>query len=248
MVPETLRAAQSHNINIPESIRILECFQGEIAKRILNLPKWYSNTAAIVALGLHSLHSVCTIRKLRFLHRVMTNEESICHRAFSAMVDNVEALSLVRECRELEERYKSNFTSEILNSNEPADRLDIIRNAQKIINKKDQLLLLQKVSKYQFVHKIAECVGWKKLWDHALDHGPSVIKGMKNLVRVITYPDHSPSKCPLCDRADLDKPTLAEHVITNHTKSDNSWCTLLDSLTTMDPTLFGHVLCFLHVF
>ena len=30
------------------------------------------------------------------------------------------------------------------------------------------------------------------------------------------------------------KPTLAEHVITNHTKSDNSWCTLLDSLTTMD--------------
>ena len=74
-------------------------------------------------------------------------------------------------------------------ANEPVDGLDINRNAQKIINKKDQLLLLQKVSKYQFVHKIAECVGWKKLWDHALDHGPSVtIKGMNNLVRVITYP------------------------------------------------------------
>ena len=102
--------------------------------------------------------------------------------------------------------------------------------------------------KYQFVHKIAECVGWKKLWDHALDHGPSVIKGMKNLVRVITYPDHLPNKCPLCDAAVLDKPTLAEHVITNHTKSDNSWCTLLDSLTAMDPTFFSHVLCLLHVF
>ena len=35
----------------------------------------------------------------------MTNEESICHRAFSATVDDVEAISLVRECRELEERY-----------------------------------------------------------------------------------------------------------------------------------------------
>ena len=156
-----------------------ECFQGEIAKRILKLPKWYSNSAAIIALGWNSLHSVCTIRKLRFLQRVMTNEESICHRAFSALVDNAEALSLVRECRELEERYKSNFTSEILSANEPADGLDIIRSALKIINKKDQLLLLQKISKYQFVHKIAECVGWKKLWDHALDHGPSVIKGMK---------------------------------------------------------------------
>jgi hypothetical protein len=83
---------------------MLKCFQGEIAKRILKLPKWYSNTAAIVALGWNSLHSVCTIRKLKFLQRVMTNEESICYRAFSAMVDNVEALSLVRECRELEER------------------------------------------------------------------------------------------------------------------------------------------------
>jgi hypothetical protein len=39
---------------------------------------------------------------------------------------------------------KSNFTSEILSANEPADGLVIIRNAQKIINKKDQLLLLQK--------------------------------------------------------------------------------------------------------
>ena len=127
------------------------------------------------------------------------------------------------------------FTSEILSANEPADGLDIIRSALKIINKKDQLLLLEKISKYQFMHKIAECVGWKKLWNHALDHSPSVIKGMKNLVRVITYPDHLPNKCPLCDAAVLDKPTLAEHVITNHTKSDNSWCTLLDSLTAMDP-------------
>ena len=103
-------------------------------------------------------------------------------------------------------------------------------------------------SKYQFVHLIAECVGWKKLWDNALDRGPSVIKGMKNLVRVITYPDHSPKKCPLCDTADLDKPTLAEHVITNHTKSDNSWSSLLAALNSMDPTFFSHVLCFLHIF
>ena len=29
-----------------ESLKKLECFQGEIAKRILKLPKWFSNTAA----------------------------------------------------------------------------------------------------------------------------------------------------------------------------------------------------------
>ena len=78
-----------------EAIKMLECFQGEVAKRILQLPKWYSNTAAIIALGWSSLHATCTIRKLHFLPRVMTNEASICHRAFAAMVDDVEALSLV---------------------------------------------------------------------------------------------------------------------------------------------------------
>lgn len=34
------------------------------------------------------------------------------------MVDDVEALSLVRECRELEERYKSDFTTQILKAAE----------------------------------------------------------------------------------------------------------------------------------
>ena len=124
----------------PESIRTLDSFQGEIAKRILHLSKWYSNTAAIVAPGWNSFHYVCTIRKLRYLHRVMTNQESICHRAFSAMVDDVESLSLVRECRELELRYNSTFTSAILCAKEQ-EGVNIIRNAQKSICKIDQSLL-----------------------------------------------------------------------------------------------------------
>ena len=195
-----------------EAIKKLECFQAEMAKRILQLPKWYSNTAANVALGWNSLHSTCTIRKLRFLHRVMTNEESICYHTFSAMVDNVEALSLVRECRELEERYTSDFTSQILNIEEPGDGVEIVRKAQEYIIKKDQALLMAKVSdNYQHLYKIAECVGWKKLWDQALDYGPSVIKSLKNLVRVIAYPNHAPSICPLCDIAELDQISLAEH-------------------------------------
>ena len=73
-----------------ESIKKLECFQGEVAKRILQMPKWYSNKAACIAFGWNSIHSTCTIRKLKFLHGVMTNEESICYRMFSTMVDDVD--------------------------------------------------------------------------------------------------------------------------------------------------------------
>ena len=31
-------------------------------------------------------------------------------------------------------------------------------------------------------------------------HGLSVIKGVKNLVGVMNYPDYATSKCPLCDQ------------------------------------------------
>ena len=52
-----------------ESIQMIDSFQGEIAKTILRLPKWYSNTAAIVALdGILYIPSALRIRKLRFLH------------------------------------------------------------------------------------------------------------------------------------------------------------------------------------
>lgn len=231
----------------PESIRTLESFQGEIAKKILHLPKWYSNTAAIIALGWNSLHSICTIRKLRFLHRVMTNEESICHRAFSALVDDVESMSLVRECRELEMRYSTNFTSAILCTG-GLEGHAITKKAQKVIVKKDQVLLLEKASKYPSLIQIAEGVGWKRLWDEAIDHGPSVIKGLKNLLRVITYPDYSSAICPLCDTRTLDNPSLIDHVIQSHTKSESPWSLLLDSMCALDPQCFNHVLCLLNIF
>ena len=92
--------------------------------------------------------------------------------------------------------------------------LEISRKAQDHITKKNKMLLLAKVSDYQYMCKIADFVGWKKLLDHALDHSPSIIKGLKNLVRVITYPDHAITKCPLCNVSQLDQMPLVEHFIT----------------------------------
>ena len=156
-----------------ESLQRLQSFQGEVAKRILKLPHWYSNTPACVALDMESMHSVCTIRKLRFLHRVMTNEESICCRA---MVDDVEALSLVKECRDLEERYGSDFTSQILNATDFTASSYVLKEAEDYIVKEDKALQLKKASKFCHLNAIADSVEWRKLWDLALDHGPSGIR------------------------------------------------------------------------
>ena len=81
------------------------------------------------------------------------------------MVDEFEALSLVRECRELEKRYKPDFTTQILEAAEHHDGVRVLREAEKYIVKKDQVLLLAEVTKYHHIHKITKEIGWRKLWD-----------------------------------------------------------------------------------
>lgn len=66
-----------------------------------------------------------------FLH------ESICYHAFSAMVDDVEALGLVKERRELEE--KSDFTLQILGASDPTTGLCLFKAAEDHIKRRIEL-------------------------------------------------------------------------------------------------------------
>ena len=51
-------------------LKLLEAFQGEMAKRILKLPKHFSNTAAVTTLDWPSMRARLLLRKLFFLKRV----------------------------------------------------------------------------------------------------------------------------------------------------------------------------------
>ena len=74
----------------------------------------------------------------------------------------VETLSHVRECRELEERYESDFTTQILDAAEYLDGACVL---EKYVSEKDQTLLLAEVSQYDIIvsrHKITREIGWRK--------------------------------------------------------------------------------------
>ena len=101
---------------------------------------------------------------------MMALEDGISHRAFCSLVDDVESLCLVKECRELEGRYGVDFTSKILTS-DPEERRPIIKDFVQAIYVKDLALQLRTASEVEHLCKISDAVGWKKLWDHALDHG-----------------------------------------------------------------------------
>ena len=53
---------------------------------------------------------------------------------------------IMYECRELEERYRSDFTTQILETSDHLDSTFVLREAEKYIVQKDQTLLLAEVS------------------------------------------------------------------------------------------------------
>ncbi len=93
----------------------LEAFQGELAKRVLKWPKHHYNTAAITTLVLPTMRSWLLAVKLGFLRRVVESDPgSYGARVLEALSDDVDALCLVRECRELEESLGLQFTDSII--------------------------------------------------------------------------------------------------------------------------------------
>ena len=92
----------------------LDSFLGELAKRALGWPKHYSNTAAFVALDVRSMRSRLLVIKLRFLKRRLSEHGGIGGEVMSALSDDINALCLVKECRELEEYYSTSYTDTLL--------------------------------------------------------------------------------------------------------------------------------------
>ena len=86
-----------------------------MAKGILKLPKWASNVAANVVMGWTTVRARVVVQKLSFLHQLVSAErESVGSRALVTMGDDVEALCLVKECRELERDFGTKFTEKLL--------------------------------------------------------------------------------------------------------------------------------------
>ena len=93
----------------------LEAFQAELVKRALKWPKHHSNTAAIVVLDIPTMKCRILVKKLGFLRRVMEGDlDSLRGSVMLALCDEVESICLVRECREMEECFRTHFTKDMM--------------------------------------------------------------------------------------------------------------------------------------
>ena len=92
--------------------------------RVLKWPKHHSDTAAVAALDVLTMKCrVLAGRKLGFLMRVISivgDMDSLSGSVLLAMRDDVESICLVRECRETEDHFDTQFTSDIIKKNQHA--------------------------------------------------------------------------------------------------------------------------------
>ena len=218
------------------------------------MPKWYTNTPASIVIGLGSARAMCLTRKLSFLRKMCSEDhnEAVSSRTLASLSDDLDSICLIRECRDLDNYFLSDFTSVILQRE--ADTCPIQPVINEEILSKDRKLRLAKHDgrpDLSVVVEVEEAIGWPKLWDLALDPGPNCIHGLRNFVRIVTYPPHATSPCPLCEDKDVPRVSLLSHVIGSHMSNICDSCELLSLfslVTDSDSTLFNYLCSFSKLF
>ena len=191
----------------------LESFQGELAKRVLKWPKHHSNTAAIAVLDIPTMKCRILVRKLGFLKRVINRDvTTLGGSVVLTLGSEVDSLCLVRECRELEERYRTCFTKVISSKKECC-----LREMKKTIIGMDKRLVLEKCAeKAPVIAKVAKNPGWARLWDHTLDLGGKAVLGLQMLSRAMSHHGRGKHPCHLCEAETLTEDSVLEHVLASH--------------------------------
>ena len=98
---------------------------------------------------------------------------------------NVDSMCLVRECRDLEECFGTNFNMDILRMNacsaKDEEENPCLRQVQTCgAGCKEAPLIVE----------VAGSVGWASLWDAALDHGWKTVRGVQMINRAMSHHCH----------------------------------------------------------
>ena len=156
------------------SIQMLDSFLGELSKRLLRLPRWYSNTPASIVVVLMSARALCLTRKLNFLRKISIDgySETMSSRTLRCLSDDLDSICLIRECRDLDQFFHSDFTSTMLQRD--ADTCPRPFKIKEDLQTRDRDLKLAQHkgrADMSIIVEVERAVGWPRLWDLALDYG-----------------------------------------------------------------------------
>ena len=197
----------------------LESFQSELGKRILKLPKHTSNSIPLLVLNWPSMGGRILCNKLSFLIRSSQDQcDSLKSQVFNSLAaSDVMSMSIVKQCKFLDEKLGSDFTNEALSQPQTSQR----KLKEHIIqfDRKRILMLSEGHPSLEFVLEAARRNIWIKFWDTALDHGEPGTKTSLSILKLLCMTVFNDRKCPSegCDFIVPEATPLCTHFIKKHT-------------------------------
>ena len=151
---------------------------------------------------------------------------------------DVEALDLVKQCHLLELPYSTNFTSEVLSNS--AGSLKGLKKRIIEVDRSYQLKQALNHPSQKLVTRVAMAVGWLKIWDEALDRGPTGTLASLSILKLLCKTVFADRKCPveLCSETIPSDHALNNHFLTQHTDLNMDMDSLFDTICSCSEELF----------
>ena len=182
VLPTLLYGAENWILN-DESLRLLESFQSEIGRGILQLSKHHSQHSVLLAFSWPSMKA----KKLSFLCRILSlGNDTIATRTLLTLASqDVYRLGIVQQCIALDSKLGTDSVSVILNNVD--DSKPLFKEVKNSILLKDKILTHQTSAQHQSV-RLATGINWLHFWVAARDRGPYWSRTAQSFFKLLTTP------------------------------------------------------------
>ena len=228
----------------------LVSFQADLGKRMLRLPKSTANSIPLLAMGLPSVRARILISKLKFLYKIVHGEDNLASQAFrSISVNNIESMSIIRQCRFLESAYSSNLMSTVLNTDDL-----LLASIKKTVLELDRSRILSDAEGHasqSYMVEVVKAGAWPKFWDNALNCGPEGTKSaLIAILQTLCKTCYSDQLCSAqnCSFEIPKGSAPCDHFIQCHTDLNCSANKIVSNIVTQDFDVLSGIGRSLHKF
>ena len=199
-------------------ISSLDQFQGELGKKILNLPKHHSNLIPLVALQWPTMRLRILHRKISFLWRLLHPKKvSISVEVFNCLREKDSEPLVIQQCKFLEQVYKTNLTEVILQQEKNFENHLTLRAVKDKLQAADRDYIWSLVSSRENLAALSRDISWMRLWDEAREQGIRGARAIATVLRVITIPVFTDDfACPVCGHKYGRSNLPADHITKVH--------------------------------
>ena len=150
-----------------------EKFQGDLGKKILNIPKHHSNLIPLVALRWPTMRLRILQRKLAFLRRTLYPRKiTIYVSVFESLREKGTEPLLIQQCKFLESVYGTHYTESLLSQSSDNDQCPLsLKDIREALEERDRKYIWEQVSTRDSLASLSPDINWLRLWDDARDYG-----------------------------------------------------------------------------